>query len=235
MIRQRRDLRDGLKRIEQMPRIAPLMLSYDTSEEKEAILRDMHEGSRMKKGTRMKSKYECMFRNVLSKRKDILVLYEPLSVPVDMRDRNMAIKKYTPDFWLPHMYVNGKAIVIEPHNGLLVNSEYARKLKRFGKQYGVYLVLACTPSVDKCGLGYNKIRDCADEFWCVDSTREGKALLADRLDALLVRAERRERSAMDVIVELLRRNVPAELRGASPQRYNRPISSRTAQPLKLRR
>ncbi len=50
----------------------------------------------MGKGTRMRSKYECMFRNVLSKHNDLLVLYKPLPVLVDMHNRGMAIERYTP-------------------------------------------------------------------------------------------------------------------------------------------
>lgn len=237
LIRHRRDMGSCLKRIEQMPRMAPRMFCYNTEKEKEAILDRMHEITRVEKGTKLRSKYEAMFRNAFSRHNGLMVLYEPVEVPVDMGNRDMKVAYYMPDFWLPHMYVDGRAIVIEPHNGMLVNSEYVRKLKRFSKQYNTHLILSCTSNFSGCGLGYRRIRDCAGEFWCIDQNSEGKAKLMAMLDALLLRAENRKESAMGKIVEALRRNVPAEWNGAGTESTGHcsPISSGTSRLLRLRR
>ncbi|MDE1871143.1 MAG: hypothetical protein KGI06_02795 [Candidatus Micrarchaeota archaeon] len=233
----RRDLGPRLQRIETLPVMRRFLFDFKTDEERRKLAESIHRRKRLDSWTYLGSNYEYMFRKpLLSSFNE--VLYEPLGLPVDIGERKFKrllsrmdanpidaknnrrnlVGNYIPDFWLPFHYMGDRSIVVDLHGSRLISSNYIKKLDRARDQYGLYIVLA---TMSDCyekgrhyehGFGRKMVSSGVDELWFIDEDATGKAKLQEKLDGLAQRAQYRQTSSIESVLDKLRLKRP-ELNG----------------------
>ena len=156
--------------------------------------------------TAAKSMYERLFKAALRTYR-CSILFEPIALPVVSKghDPRCTIDSYVPDFLMPFHYINGKAIVIEPHSSERITFAYLKRLRQVRECYGLYIVLATTEHFRLHFIDMERVYEHIDEFWYVESTFDnGTRAICDNMDMLLSAAvERPENKIEDIIERLL--------------------------------
>lgn len=99
---------------------------FGTLTRKEAIYRY----KRLSQETAVVSGFEKIHKDILLN-EGPYVLYEPLKLPVSYGPTGNEMDAYTPDFLLPYNFINGRAMVIEPHPAdLFVKHSLHGKIER---------------------------------------------------------------------------------------------------------
>ncbi|MDE1871600.1 MAG: hypothetical protein KGI06_05180 [Candidatus Micrarchaeota archaeon] len=158
----------------------PSSFIYKDDEEKQRLAEMIRSETVLKRRTRVRSNYELMFKKEILKG-GLYAIYEPFTIPV------LSSQYYTPDFVFPRYQINGKAVVMEPHGGMLMSGEYMKKLKDMKDNYPVHIILVSTPSFARTGISLGTINGSVDEFWCIDHNSTGRRFLKGKLAGMMNR------------------------------------------------
>ena len=159
--------------------------------------------TRLRPSTKVKQGAEETYKNVLL---DIGVhaLYEPLDLYYGKLkgQRN----SYCPDFLLPHNYINGKPVILEPHAGYLLDMDYLKKIDIVRETYGLYIVVSSgfgnfRPDNQRVEDVMNHGSIFVDELW-LSNYRDLDLDLRWNITRLLKESEVRSESALPDLLKM---------------------------------
>ena len=107
---------------------------------------------------------------------------------------------------MPFHYIDGRAIVIEPHNPERIDFAHLKRLDMMRKRYGLYIVLATTEDFKLRFPNMSRVYEHIDEFWYVDHVfKKGIRDIRENMYMLLSAAVERPGNKLEDIIERLMR------------------------------
>lgn len=191
--RLRRDLGPKVEELVRLP------FTYTTDAEREE-LRAKVMGKWLRPSTETVTGYESLFKSVLLDLR-IPALYEPIDLLVPKSSKYISWR-YLPDFMLPFHYIEGKPIVIEPHDCDLINLNHLKKLEDIRKAYGIYLILATTLDFHLSSTSIDRTIQHVDELWFI--SKDSKVPLREKIKSTISESSYRSVCAIDMLLDKLR-------------------------------